>query len=106
MAAALSERLRFMELFRLAVSILRKDRERSLTRSPQPFTPLLCRSEDDATASEAADFLRRSNILYGQKFYELMRESFWERSLRRRLQTFSLPPSDAVEQHQRLGCAA
>lgn len=58
-AAALSECLRFLAFFRLTVSILRKDWERSLARSPQPFTPLSCRSEGDATASEAADLLNR-----------------------------------------------
>lgn len=92
-AAALSERLRFMELFRLAVSILRKNWERSLARSPQPFTPLSCRPEGGATANEAVNFIYGLNVLNGQKFYELMRESFPERSLRRRLQTFDLPPS-------------
>lgn len=94
-AVALSERLRFMELFRLAVSILRKDWERSLARSPQPFTPLSCRSEGGATDSEAVDNLCRLNISYGQKFYELMRESFPERSLRPRLQTFDPPPPES-----------
>lgn len=80
---------------RLAVRILRKDWERPLAKSLR----LLLLSQGGATAIEAVNFLHRPKILHGQKFYELMRDSFPERSLRRKLQTFPLPPSDAVEQH-------